>query len=71
VFFKEDGSFNNIPMNLRASGPDLNLFRSKYGVCVVSGIAKVKGLHAALKGKLMTELIVDEPTARKLLEIFP
>lgn len=70
VFFKEDGSFNDIPMNLRASGPDLGLFRSKYGVCVVSGLAKVRGLHAALMGKLMTELIVDEPTARKLLEKF-
>lgn len=68
VFFKEDGDFNRIPMNKRASGPDLDLFRSKYGVCVVSGLAKVRGLHAALKGKLMSELIIDEPTARALLD---
>ena len=70
VFFKEDGSFQNIPLNKRTSGPNLDLFRSKFGICVVSGLAKVKGLHAALKGKLMSELIVDEPTARALVNQF-
>ena len=70
VFFKEDGSFENIPMNNRASGPGLDMFRQKFGICVVSGLAKVRGLHAALKGKLMSELIVDEPTARALIDEF-
>ncbi|MGA9532865.1 MAG: sugar-binding domain-containing protein [Anaerolineales bacterium] len=70
VFFKTDGSSDNIPLNRRASGPDLDLFREKYGVCVVSGLAKVKGLYAALQGKLMSELIVDEPTARTLVDRF-
>ncbi len=68
VFFREDGRFNGIPMNDRTSGPDLELFQKKYGICVVSGFAKVKGLAAALKGKLITELIIDEPTARNLVE---
>ena len=68
VFFREDGSFENIPLNQRASGPNLNLFRSKHGICVVSGRAKVKGLHAALQGGLIRELILDEPTARTLIE---
>jgi deoxyribonucleoside regulator len=68
VFFREDGSYNDIPMNDRTSGPDLELFQKKYGICVVSGFAKVKGLAAALKGGLLNELIVDEPTARNLLE---
>jgi DNA-binding transcriptional regulator LsrR (DeoR family) len=67
VFFREDGSFSEIPMNERASGPNLALFQRKHGICVVSGLAKVKGLYAALKGNLMTELIVDEPTARALI----
>jgi deoxyribonucleoside regulator len=70
VFFKEDGSFDNIPLNLRASGPDLDLFQRKFGICVVSGLAKVRGLNAALKGDLMSELIVDEPTARALVEMY-
>ena len=70
VFFREDGSFNNVAINNRASGPNLDLFQKKYGVCVVSGLAKVRGIHAALKGGLMKELIVDEPTARKLVDEF-
>ena len=70
VFFKEDGSFSNIPLNERASGPNLNLFRQKHCICVVSGLAKVKGLHSALLGGLIKELIIDEPTARSLIEQF-
>ncbi len=68
-FFKQDGSFTDIPLNLRSSGPNLDLFRQKYGICVVSGLAKVHGLQAALKGNFMKELIVDEPTARSLVNL--
>jgi deoxyribonucleoside regulator len=68
VFFREDGSFENIALNQRTSGPDLTLFREKHSLCVVSGLAKVRGLHAALQGQFITELIVDEPTARALSE---
>jgi DNA-binding transcriptional regulator LsrR (DeoR family) len=69
VFFREDGSWDNIPLNKRASGPNLDLFHRKYGICVVSGLAKVRGLHAALSGRMMSELIIDEPTARALMEL--
>jgi DNA-binding transcriptional regulator LsrR (DeoR family) len=68
VFFREDGSFDNIPINERTSGPDLKLFQRKHGICVVSGLGKVRGLTAALKGGLISELIIDEPTARNLVE---
>jgi DNA-binding transcriptional regulator LsrR (DeoR family) len=68
VFFREDGSFDNVPINERTSGPSLELFQRKHGICVVSGSAKVKGLAAALRGGLVTELIIDEPTARNLVE---
>jgi deoxyribonucleoside regulator len=68
VFFQEDGSYEAIPLNLRASGPNLNLFRQKQGLCVVSGLGKVRGLRAALLGKYIKELVVDEPTARSLIE---
>jgi deoxyribonucleoside regulator len=70
VFFKENGTYDNIPLNLRASGPNLDLFKKKHGICVVSGLAKVQGLQAALNGKLMTELIVDQPTAQELIKKF-
>lgn len=68
VFFKQDGRFNDISINDRASGPDLELFQKKYGVCVVSGLSKVRGLYSAIKVGLMKELIIDEPTARQLVE---
>ncbi len=68
VFFRADGSFEGIPLNERASGPDLSLVRrTRHALCVVSGLGKVNGLRAALLGKLMTELIVDEPTAHALM----
>ena len=68
VFFREDGSYDDISLNARASGPDLSLFqRAKHALCVVSGLGKVNGLRAALRGELMRELIVDEPTAHALL----
>lgn len=68
VFFREDGSFDRIPLNERSSGPSLELLQQKHGICVVSGLAKARGLYAALKGRLMRELILDEPTARRLME---
>lgn len=68
VFFRETGSFDRIPLNQRTSGPSLELFQQKRGICIVSGLAKVRGLFAALKGNLMRELIIDEPTARRLVE---
>ncbi len=68
VFFREDGSFDDISLNARASGPDLTLFRqARHALCIVSGLGKVIGLRAALRGGLMQELIVDEPTAHALL----
>ena len=36
VFFREDGSFKDITLNARASGPDLTLFReAKQTLCIV------------------------------------
>ena len=67
VFFRADGSYEDIPLNARASGPDLSLFaNAERAVCVVSGRGKVAGLRAALAGGFLAQLIVDEPTARLL-----
>lgn len=67
VFFRADGSYEDIPLNRRASGPPLSLYRqAPRAICVVSGSAKVPGLAAALHAGLMSELILDEPTARAL-----
>jgi deoxyribonucleoside regulator len=68
VFFREDGSFADIPINARASGPDLSVMRqATHAVCVVAGRSKVRALEGALNGGLLNELIVDEPSARMLL----
>lgn len=68
VFFRADGTWADIPLNQRASGPPLDLYRSvDRALCVVSGTAKIHGLHAALNAGYMNELIVDEPTARALV----
>lgn len=67
VFFRGDGTWEDIALNQRASGPPLSLYTSgKRAICVVSGRSKIPGLLAALRARLMTELIVDEPTARQL-----
>lgn len=67
VFFRADGSYRDIPINARASGPDLSLFtRAEKAICVVSGRGKVPGLRAALLGGYLKQLIIDEPTARLL-----
>ncbi|WP_189003144.1 sugar-binding transcriptional regulator [Deinococcus roseus] len=69
VFFREDGSFDGIPLNRRASGPDLGLFKNRKGaVCIVAGVSKALALWGALRGGLMSELIVDDKTVRKVLE---
>jgi len=67
VFFREDGHWDDIALNLRASGPPLDLYKTiPRSLCVVSGRAKVPGLHAALRSGYINELVIDEPTATLL-----
>jgi DNA-binding transcriptional regulator LsrR (DeoR family) len=68
VFFREDGSSDNIPMNDRSSGPPLKVLkRATRRVCVVSGVSKLAALSGALAAGIVTDLIADEGTARALL----
>lgn len=72
VFFRADGSYRDIELNQRASGPDLDLFRqARHSICVISGLRKVDGVRGALRGGFIDELVIDEPTARRLLETTP
>jgi DNA-binding transcriptional regulator LsrR (DeoR family) len=69
VFYREDGSTDDIPMNDRGSGPALSILRRiPRRVCVVSGVSKVPALRGALAANILTDLIVDETTARALVE---
>jgi len=72
VFFRADGSYADVALNARASGPDLALLRrAQHSICIASGTGKAGGLRAALAGRFVDTLIVDEPTARLLLRDAP
>jgi deoxyribonucleoside regulator len=68
VFYREDGSSDDIPLNDRSSGPPLDVLRAtSRRVCVVSGTSKLPALRGALAAGLVTDLIIAESTARALL----
>ena len=69
VFYREDGSSNNIPMNDRGSGPALSILRrAARRIGVVSGVSKLPALRGSLAADVITDLIIDDGTARALLE---
>ena len=69
VFFRADGSYDDIELNRRSSGPDLGaLSKHRHTVCLVAGGDKVDGVRGALNGGFLNTLIIDEPSAEALLE---
>jgi deoxyribonucleoside regulator len=72
VFLREDGSYRDIEINRRATGPSpRELGAIGRRVCVVAGDAKVVPLVAAMRAQTMTDLVIDESTARRLLARTP
>lgn len=72
VFFRGDGTHEGIRMNARASGVPLGLLRLvPRRVCVVSGAYKAAGIRGALLAGAVTDLVMDEGTARALLALGP
>lgn len=68
VFLREDGTYRDIGINARATGPTpRELHRIPRRVCVVAGTSKTSALLAALRARVATDLIVDETTARRVL----
>ena len=68
VFFRADGSTDGIPLNDRGTGPDFAVLqRTPRRICVVSGSSKLPSLRGALRANLITDLFVDEGTARALV----
>ncbi len=68
VFFRIDGSYADLEINKRSSGPDLSaLSDHTHAICVVEGTHKRQGILGALNGRFMNTLIIDEPTAISLL----
>lgn len=72
TFIRGDGSHEGIEMNRRTLGPDLDQFVTiPHRICVVSGHHKIPALRAALRGGLVTDLVIDEITARACLTDTP
>ena len=68
VFLREDGTYQDVALNARATGPSpRELRRVPRRVCAVAGDNKVMPLRAALRARVVTHLIVDEVTATKLV----
>lgn len=69
VFYRADGSDDGISLNARSSGPSLATLRTvPRRFCIVSGNSKLNSLRGALAGGLITDLVVDENTARRLVD---
>lgn len=68
VFLRADGSWEGLPLNARSSGPVPPVLRRiPRRICAVADEAKVPGLLAALAAGVVTDLVLDERTARELL----
>lgn len=69
VFFRADGTWKDIRLNARATGPALDrLRRVRYRMCVVAGVSKLASLRAAINAGLITDVVLDEGVARALIE---
>ncbi|MFJ2315985.1 transcriptional regulator [Arthrobacter sp. MYb214] len=69
VFFDKDGNSSNISLNARSTGPNLDALRKvPTRFCVVAGRGKLQAVRGALKGGLITDLVIDEGTALALLD---
>jgi len=70
VFLRADGSYRDVVLNARATGPTPEeLHRVPRRVCVVAGDNKVVPLLAALRSGVVTDLVVDEVTALRLVSL--
>jgi DNA-binding transcriptional regulator LsrR (DeoR family) len=70
VFLRADGTYEDLSLNLRATGPTpKELKRIPIRVCAVSGDNKVIPLLAALRAGVITHLVIDEQTATKLVAL--
>lgn len=69
VMLREDGTFRDIEMNARATGPspdELKMIPRR--VCIVSGAKKVPAALGALRAGVATDLIIDELTASAMIK---
>jgi deoxyribonucleoside regulator len=69
VFLRRDGSWHDIALNARSSGPNLERLRKvDERLCVVAEVQRVPALRAAIAAGLVSQLIIDERAAVALLD---
>ncbi len=72
TFLRLDGSWADLTINARGSGPDLTTLAGlPRRVCVVAGQGRVPGTIGALNAGVVTDLVIDEQTAATLLGFDP
>ena len=72
VFYRADGSYRDVKLNARSSGPDLGrLSRVPRRICIVAGPQKLAAVQGALAAGAITDLVLDEGLARLLTESQP
>lgn len=70
VLLRADGTWRDISLNERGTGVTPTELRDiKRRVCIVSGAAKAVALMGALNSGAVTDLIVDDETARTLVHL--
>jgi len=70
VLLRSDGSWRDVTLNARATGPTpAQLSRIPRRLCVAAGTGKARALLAAMRARTATDLIVDDATARAVLEL--
>ena len=70
VLLRADGSWRDVALNARATGPTpAQLARIPRRLCVAAGTGKARALLAALRARTATDLVVDDATARAVLEL--
>ncbi|WP_203135380.1 sugar-binding transcriptional regulator [Microbacterium sp. JZ31] len=68
VFFRGDGTWRDIRLNARTTGPALDRMRRvPRRLCIAAGEHKAPALHGAIVSGLVTDVVVDETLARGLL----
>jgi deoxyribonucleoside regulator len=68
TFFRLNGSYTDLAINARGSGPDLSrLAAVPRRLCVVSELGRVSGTIGALRAGVISDLVIDEPTAAAVL----
>lgn len=70
VLLRADGSWGDIELNARATGPTpLQLARIPRRLCVVAGAGKARATLAALCAWVATDLVIDDAAARAVLAL--